>query len=83
MQEKEKGGGMLSRLLEFAGERRGLTIVGCVLSAVAMAVNMVPYVCIWLVIRDLVQGTPAELLAAGGTFARMVSLQGASAGWSV
>ena len=29
------------------------------------------------------QGTPAELLAAGGTFARMVSLQGASAGWSV
>lgn len=29
------------------------------------------------------QGSPAELLAADGTFARMVELQGASAGWSV
>ena len=65
MQEKEKGGGMLSRLLEFAGERRGLTIVGCVLSAVAMAVNMVPYVCIWLVIRDLVAVAPNWQEATG------------------
>ena len=29
------------------------------------------------------QGTPADLLAAGGAFAHMVELQGASAGWSV
>jgi ATP-binding cassette subfamily B protein len=29
------------------------------------------------------QGRPAELLAAGGPFARMVRLQGESAGWSV
>jgi ATP-binding cassette subfamily B protein len=29
------------------------------------------------------QGTPAELLAADGSFAHMVSLQGESAGWSV
>ena len=39
---EEKKQGTVSRLLEFAGERRSLTIVGCVLSALAMAVNMVP-----------------------------------------
>ena len=29
------------------------------------------------------QGSPSELLAAGGAFAHMAELQGASAGWSV
>ena len=33
--------------------------------------------------RVVEQGAPVELLAAGGTFARMVELQGANAGWSV
>lgn len=33
--------------------------------------------------RVVEQGPPAELLAAGGSFAHMVELQGASAGWSV
>ena len=33
--------------------------------------------------RVVEQGAPAELRAAGGTFARMVELQGASASWSV
>ena len=57
-EERDKGKGTVSRLLDFAGDRRGLTYVGCVLSAVAMAVNMVPYVCIWLVVRDLVAVAP-------------------------
>jgi ATP-binding cassette subfamily B protein len=35
-----------------------LTYVGCALSAVAMAITMLPYVCIWLVIRDLVAVAP-------------------------
>lgn len=56
MEGKKKG--TVARLLDFAGERRGLTYVGCALAAVAMAVNMVPYVCIWLVIRDLVTAAP-------------------------
>ena len=50
--------GTVARLLDFAGERRGLTYLGCVLSAVAMAINMVPYVCIWLVVHDLVHVAP-------------------------
>lgn len=56
MEQKKKG--TVARLLDFAGDRAGLTYVGCVLSAVAMAVNMVPYVCIWLVMRDLVAVAP-------------------------
>lgn len=62
---EDKGRGTVSQLLEFAGERRGLTIVGCVLSAVAMAVNMVPYVCVWLVVRDLVIVAPNWAEATG------------------
>ncbi|MDO4796522.1 MAG: ABC transporter ATP-binding protein [Coriobacteriales bacterium] len=54
----DKSKGTVGQLLEFAGERRSLTIVGCALSALAMAVNMAPYVCIWLVIRDLVAVAP-------------------------
>ena len=50
--------GTIAQLLEFAGERRGLTYVGCALSAVAMAVTMLPYVCVWLVVRDLVAVAP-------------------------
>ena len=56
MEEKKKG--TIARLLDFAADRAGLTYVGCALSAVAMAINMVPYVCIWLVIRDLVAVAP-------------------------
>lgn len=63
--EGEKKQGTVSRLLEYAGERRGLTLVGCLLSAVAMAVNMVPYVCVWLAIRDLVMVAPHWMEATG------------------
>lgn len=54
----EKRQGTIAQLLEFAGKRRKLIFVGCVLSAVAMAVTMLPYVCIWLVMRDLVAVAP-------------------------
>ena len=48
----------VSALLEFAGERRNLLVVGCALSALAMVVTMVPYVCIWLVVRNLIVVAP-------------------------
>ena len=53
-----KKGGTIGQLLDFAGDRRGLTYVGCVLSAVSMVLGMAPYVCIWLAIRDLVAVAP-------------------------
>ena len=55
---QEKSKGTIATPLDFAGERRSLTYVGCALAAVAMAINMVPYVCIWLVIRSLVRVAP-------------------------
>ena len=61
----QKGKGTLATLLEFAGERRGLIYVGCVLSAVSMVVNMLPYICIWLVVRELVAVAPNWQQATG------------------
>ena len=55
---EEKRQGTVSRLLDFAGDRRGLTYVGCMLSAASMVLSMMPYVCIWLAIRDLVAVAP-------------------------
>lgn len=54
----EKKQGDVSVLLGYAGQRKGLTYLGLALSAVAMALSMVPYICIWLVIRDLVAVAP-------------------------
>jgi len=76
--ENDKKKGTIARLLDFAGDRAGLTYVGCVLSAVAMAINMVPYVCIWLVIRDLVAVAPNW-----GEAARIVRYGWAAFGFAV
>ena len=48
----------LAVLLGYAGKYRGLTFLGLLLSAVAMIMGMIPYICIWLVIRDLVNAAP-------------------------
>ena len=60
----KKKQGDLSVLLGYAGERKGLTFLGLALSAIAMALSMVPYVCVWLVVRDLVAVAP-DWSAAG------------------
>ena len=53
---KQKGA--VSRLLAFAGSRRALTYLGCMLSAVSMLVSFGPYVCIWFAARDLIAVAP-------------------------
>lgn len=53
---KTKGG--IRQLLAFAGPRRALTYVGCALSALSMLLSFGPYVCIWLVARDLIEVAP-------------------------
>ena len=60
----KKKQGDLSVLLGYAGKRKGLTFLGLALSAVAMALSMVPYICVWLVVRDLVAVAP-DWSAAG------------------
>ena len=57
MKEKRKEG-TISTLMRYAGGYKWLTVIGCVLSAIAMVANMVPYVCIWLVARDLIAVAP-------------------------
>ncbi|MBE6472634.1 MAG: ABC transporter ATP-binding protein [Coriobacteriaceae bacterium] len=59
MAEKErKKQSELSVLLGYAGKHRGLTFLGLGLSAIAMLLGMVPYICAWLVVRDLVAVAP-------------------------
>ena len=54
----------LSVLLGYAGSYKGLTFLGLGLSAVAMVLGMLPYVCIWLVARELIAAAPNWTQAA-------------------
>ena len=54
----EKKQSDLGELLRYAGNRRGLTFTGLGLSAISMLLGMVPYICIWLAVRDLVAVAP-------------------------
>ena len=62
---KEKKQSDVAVLLRYAGNYRGLTFLGLALSAVAMILGMAPYICIWLVARDLIEVAPNWTLAAG------------------
>lgn len=57
--------GAVLRLLDFAESRKPLAYVGCALSAASMLVSFGPYVCIWLVARDLIAVAPAWQEATG------------------
>lgn len=58
MTEKKKEQGAISQLLDFAGSRKSLTYLGCALSAISMLISFVPYICIFLVARDLLAVAP-------------------------
>ncbi|MCR5396639.1 MAG: ABC transporter ATP-binding protein/permease [Lachnospiraceae bacterium] len=67
-------------LLGYAGNYKRLTFLGLFLSAVAMILGMLPYICIWLVIRDLVNVAPnwseASDIARYGWMAFIFSVSG-------
>ena len=63
MKEKKKSD--LAVLLGYTGSYKGLTFLGLGLSAVAMVLGMLPYICIWLVARDLIAVAPNWTEAAG------------------
>lgn len=56
MTEKKKSD--LAVLLGYAGSYKRLTFLGLGLSAVAMVLGTLPYVCIWLAARDLIAVAP-------------------------
>ena len=62
---KNKKPNDLQVLLGYAGRHKGLTFLGLGLSAVAMVLGMLPYICIWLVARDLIAVAPNWTQAAG------------------
>ncbi len=62
---KEKKQSDVAVLLGYAGSYKGLTFLGLALSAVAMVLGMAPYICIWLVSRDLIAVAPDWTRAAG------------------
>lgn len=43
----------------YAGKFHVLTVLGCVLSGISTILSMLPFVCIWLVIRDLIHAFAA------------------------
>lgn len=43
----------ISRMFAYAGNRHWLTVVGCVLAGLSTVLSMLPFVCIWFVIRDM------------------------------
>ena len=58
LMDKQKNG-ELSRMFSYAGNYHVLTMLGCVLSGISTILSMLPFVCIWLVIRDLIQAFAA------------------------
>ena len=63
----------IAQLLDFAGGRKPLTYVGLAISAISQLLGFVPYVCIWLVARNLIEVAPnwqaAQGIAAYGWWA--------------
>lgn len=51
--------------MAYAGNFKGLTYVGLLLSALAMILGMAPYICIWLVVRELIAVAPNWTEALG------------------
>lgn len=52
LMDKQRNG-ELSSMFEYAGNYHALTVLGCVLSGISTILSMLPFVCIWLVVRDL------------------------------
>ena len=63
--KKEKNTSTVSRLMAYTGNYKGLLFLGLALSALAMILGMLPYICIWLVVRDLIIVAPNWTVALG------------------
>lgn len=59
----------ISRMFQYARNRHWLTVVGMILAGVSTVLSMVPFVCIWFVIRDMLNALMAGdiSLASGST----------------
>ena len=63
MEHKKQSG--LSRILEYAGGHKRLTLLGCALSALSAVLGLIPYVCVWLVARGIIGGSRSKPIPLG------------------
>lgn len=67
----------LSLMFQYAGKYRVLMILACVLSGISTILSMLPFVCIWFVIRGLIHASEsggAAVAASGSRFAWLAVL---------
>ena len=62
---KKKKNSEISRMFEFAGNRHWLTLAGCILAGLSTVLSMIPFVCIWFVVRELLNAMIQGNVAAG------------------
>ncbi len=55
MQKKQSS---LSRILGYTGGHKTLTLLGCILSALSAVLGLIPYLCVWLVARTILETWP-------------------------
>ena len=62
----------ISRMFAYAGNRHWLTILGMILAGLSTVLSMFPFVCIWFVVRDMLNALLAgdiSLAAGSGVYA--------------
>lgn len=62
----------ISRMFKFAGNRHWLTVLGMILAGISTVLSMIPFVCIWFVVRDMLNALVAgdiSLAAHSTTYA--------------
>ena len=75
MQSKTRGKSNLSVLMDYAGRRRVLTYLSWVLSAVSALTALVPFIFVWLIVREVIQ--------ADGNFAAVQDSLSVYGWWAV
>lgn len=58
MKQKKDSG--ISRMFRYAGNRHWLTILGMILAGLSTVLSMIPFVCIWFVVRDVLNALTAH-----------------------
>ncbi len=64
----------ISRMFQYAGKHHILTILGMILAGISTVFSMIPFVCIWFVVRDMLHALTAgdiRLASMSGTYAWM------------
>ena len=75
MAKSKKRKGNLSVLMDYAGRRRVLTYLSCVLSAVSALTALVPFIFVWLIVREVIE--------ANGNFAAVQGSLSVYGWWAV